>query len=167
MPPRLIQFQSIDVSCSEAMDYEIVQVTFDSVKDDPDADYRERASPYLLLSVNFEFEDDDEVPEDVNEAQECANGVQLEFHDGQTDDGGYSVTEIKLWRDRVRVVAEGGPEFDIGFELSKTAFTRLRRFLKILFRSDCFQERETVERDRKIQGQEVRILANAPTPLAR
>ena len=126
MPPRLIQFQAIDVSCGEAMDYEIVQVTFDSVKDDPEADYRERASPYLMLSVNFEFDD----------------VVQLEFHDGQADDGGYRVTEIKLWRDRVRVVAEGGPEFDIGFQLSQTAFTRLRRFLKILFGSDHLQERE-------------------------
>jgi len=127
MPPRLIQFKAVEVSCNEAMDYEIVQVTFDSVKDDPDADYRERASPYLLLSANFEFDD----------------AVQLEFHDGQADDGGYSVTEIQLWRDRVRVVSNGGHEFDIGFELSKPAFTRLRRFLKILFRSDCFQERET------------------------
>jgi hypothetical protein len=127
MPPRLIQFQAIQVSCGEAMDYEIVQVTFDSVEDDPDADYRERASPYLMLSVNFEFDD----------------AVQLEFHDGQADDGGYRVTEIKLWRDRVRVVAEGGPEFDIGFQLSKTAFTELRRFLKILFGSDCFQGKET------------------------
>jgi hypothetical protein len=127
MPPRHIQFQAIDVSCGEAIDYEIVQVIFDSVKDDPEADYRERASPYLLLSANFEFDDE----------------VQLEFHDGQADDGGYSVTEIKLWHDRVRVVAEGGPEFDIGFQLSKTAFTRLRRFLKILFRSDCFQGQET------------------------
>lgn len=143
MPPRLIQFQAIQVSCGEAMDYEIVQVTFDSVEDDPEADYRERASPYLMLSVNFEYEDDEEVPEDGSEAQESANGVQLEFHDGQADDGGYRVTEIKLWRDRVRVVAEGGPEFDIGFQLSKTAFTELRRFLKILFGSDCFQGKET------------------------
>ena len=110
------------------MDYEIVQVTFDSTKDDPDADYQERVSPYLMLSVNFEFEEEDQ------------DGVQFEFHDGQVYGGGHNVNKIELWRDRVRVVASNGPEFDIGFELSKKAFTRLRKFLKIQFRKDCFRE---------------------------
>lgn len=127
MPPRLIQFKAVEVDCGEAMDCEIVQVCFDSVKDDPDADYRERASAYLMLSINFEFEEEDN------------DGVQLEFHDGHDYDGGYCAAEIDLWRDRVRVVAEGGPEFDVGFKLSDKAFTKLRKFLKILFRKDCFR----------------------------
>ncbi len=128
MPPRLIRFKAVSVNCGEAIDYQIVEVTFDSTKDDPYADYQERDAPYLTLSVNFEYEEEDQ------------DGVQLDFHDGQEDDGGYGVNEIELWRDRVRVVASNGPEFDIGFELSKKAFTRLRKFLKIQFRKDCFRE---------------------------
>lgn len=127
MPPRVIQFTATTVDCSEAGGFETVQVTFDTEEDDPEADgSQERTSPYLLLSVNFEFEDD--------------GGVRLEFHDGNDYDGGHSVTQAELWRDRVRVVAQEGPAFEIGFELSEKAFKELRKFLKILFRADCLRE---------------------------
>lgn len=127
MPPRVIQFIATTVDCSEAGDFEIVQVTFDTEEDGPEAHgSQERTSPYLLLSVNFEFEDDDD--------------VRLEFHDGNDYDGGYGVTRAELWRDRVRVVAQGGPTFEIGFELSEKAFKELRKFLKMVFRTDCFRE---------------------------
>ena len=121
MPPRRIQFTAATVECSEAIDWEIVQVIFDTM----DSSFKEenRTSPYLMISANFEFSD----------------GIQIEYHDGE-DYAGDSLGRIDLWRNRVVAISGCGHEFDIAFELTDDAFAQLREYLKVLLRSDCFRD---------------------------
>ena len=121
MSTRKIQFTAATVECSEAIDWEIVQVNFDTMNSDFDEE--NRTSPYLMLSANFEF----------------SSRVQLEYHDGEGY-AGDGLDRIQLWRSRVLAFSGRGHEFDITFELSDDAFSELRQYLKVLLRSDCFQE---------------------------
>jgi hypothetical protein len=121
MPRSIIQFTAATVQCSEAIDWENVQVNFDTM--DSTFDEENRTTPYLLISANFEF----------------SERVQIEYHDGK-DYGGDSLNRIDLWRDRVFAISGRGCEFDISFELSDEAFAELREYLKVLQRSDCFRE---------------------------
>ena len=51
-----IDFHARQVSCSQAIDWEIVQVLFDSVLDgELNHTESDRASPYILIGENFEF----------------------------------------------------------------------------------------------------------------
>ena len=121
MPQSKIQFTAATVQCSEAIDWEIVQVNFDTMN--AGFDEENRTSPYLMISANFEF----------------SNKVQVEFHDGKDYDGD-NLNRIDLWRSRILVISDGGNEFDIAFKLSDDAFTEVREYLKVLLRSDCFRE---------------------------
>ena len=121
MSRKHVQFRAITVDCSEAMDWEIVRVTFDT--EAPDFDEENRTSPYLSISANFEFGDD----------------VQLEFHD-ESDYNGDSLRKFDLWRSKAIAVSRRGYEFDITFDISENSFRELREFLKVLLRSDCFRE---------------------------
>ena len=121
MPSRRIEFTAATVECSEAIDWEIVQVNFDTM--DSGFDEENRTSPYLMISANFEF----------------SSRVQIEYHDGE-DYAGDSLDRIQLWRRRVLAFSDRGHEFDIAFELSDDAFLELRQYLKVLLRTDCFQE---------------------------
>jgi len=121
MSKRVIKFTASRVECSEAIDWEIVQVTLDT--EPSSLDETDRTSPYLMIGANFEFSDD----------------VQLEFHDGE-DYGGDSPGRIDLWRNRGLVISRRGYEFHIDFELSDDAFAELREYLRILLRSDCYRE---------------------------
>jgi hypothetical protein len=96
MPRSKIQFTAATVQCSEAIDWEIVQVNFDTM--DSTFDEENRTTPYLLISANFEF----------------SKRVQIEYHDGK-DYAGDSLNRIDLWRDRVFAISGRGCEFDIGF----------------------------------------------------
>jgi len=121
MSVKTVQLTATTIECSEAIDWEIVQVCFDTRPSS--ADEEDRTTPYVLISANFEFSDE----------------VQLEFHDGE-DYGGDSPGRIDLWRNRARVISIRGYEFHIDFELSDDAFAELREYLRILLRSDCCRE---------------------------
>lgn len=121
MSPKKIQFTAATVECSEAIDWEIVQVIFDSVASSFNED--NRTAPYLMISANFEF----------------SQRLQMEYHDGG-DYAGERLDRIQLWRSRVLARSGHGHQFDIAFELSGDAFSELRHYLKVLLRSDCFQE---------------------------
>ena len=123
MPRSKVQFTAATVYCSEALDWEIVQVTFDTMDSDSTFDEEDRTTPYLSISANFEFSD----------------RVQIEYHDGK-DYAGDSLNRIELWRNRVFAISGRRCEFDIAFELSDEAFDELREFLKVLQNSDCFRE---------------------------
>ena len=121
MPRSKIQFTAATVQCSEAIDWEIVQVNFDTMA--RSFDEENRTTPYLLVSANFEF----------------SERVQIEYHDGK-DYAGDSLYRIDLWRNRIFAISGRGFEFDIAFELSEEAFVELREYLKVLQRADCFRE---------------------------
>lgn len=116
-----IQFTAATVQCSEAIDWEIVQVNFDTMG--PSFDEENRTTPYLLISANFEF----------------SEHVQIEYHDGK-DYAGDSLNRIDLWRDRIFAISGRGCEFDIAFDLSDEEFAEVREYLKVLRRADCFRE---------------------------
>lgn len=121
--PRSLRFTATSVTCDEAGDFEIVQVCFDTL--DAEADEEKRTSPYLMLSANFEFDDD----------------ILIEFHDGCDYDGGGRPAEVALRRERVVVIAEDGDRFEVDLQLSQRGFNRLRRFLKVLMGRDCLDVR--------------------------
>ena len=121
MSVKAIQFTATTIECSEAIDWEIVQVCFDTRPSN--ADEEDRTTPYVLISVNFEFD----------------GQVQLEFHDGSDYDGDI-LSRIVLWRDRAHVISRSQIEFDICFDLPDDTFAELREYLKVLLQSDCFRE---------------------------
>jgi hypothetical protein len=121
MSARKFQFTAATVECSDAIEWEIVQVSFDTMNSDFNEE--NRTSPYLMLCANFEF----------------SRRVQLEYHDGE-DYAGDSLDRIQLWRSRVLAFSGRGHEFDITFALSDDAFSELRQYLKVLLHSDCFQD---------------------------
>lgn len=121
MPRSVIQFYAASVECSQANDWEIVQVVFDAIG--PTHDDEGRKTPCLLLSANFEF----------------SNRIQVEFHDG-SDFVGDSLGKVELWRDRVLAILKGGKEFHITFALPDAAFAELREYLRVLLRTDCFRD---------------------------
>ena len=121
MHRRKIQFTATTVECSEAIDWEIVQVSFDTM--DPDFDEENRTTPCLLLSANFEL----------------GRSIQIEYHDGN-DYAGDTLKRIDLWRNRIIAISGRGCEFYIDLELSDQAFAELRENLKVLQNSDCFRE---------------------------
>ena len=121
MSVKTVQFTATTIECSEAIDWEIVQVCFDTRPSS--ADEEDRTTPYVLISVNFEFD----------------GQVQLEFHDGHDYDGDI-LSRIDLWRNRAVVLSRSQTKFDICFDLSNDAFAELREYLKVLLHSDCFRE---------------------------
>lgn len=118
---REVQFRAIKVECSEAIDWEIMWVLFDSMEDCPDEG--DRTGPYLSASVNFEF----------------GREVSIEFHDG-TDYSGGRIMGVDLWRSRVVAVIKGGPAFEIDFELTEQAFGELRNYLTIMIPKRAFRD---------------------------
>jgi hypothetical protein len=116
-----IQFTAVKVECSEAIDWEIMWVQFDSMeqcRDDGD-----RTGPYLSFSVNFEF----------------GREVSIEFHDGTDYDGARAV-DVDLWRTRIVTVIKGGPTFEIGFDLTEQAFGELRYYLSVMLPKRAFRD---------------------------
>ena len=118
---REIQFRAINVKCSEAIDWEIMQVQFDSTE--VCVDEESGSNPYLLLSVNFEFGRD----------------VSIEFYDG-SDYGGGRIAAVELWRTKCSIVIRGTASFDIGLELSDEAFAELRYYLTVMIPAWFFQD---------------------------
>ena len=121
-----VNFKAVKIDCSEAIDWEIMQVLFDSMEEWLDED--ERTGPYLLVSVNFEF----------------GREVSVEFHDGVDYRGG-RILRVELWRRRVLTVMMDGPTLDISFELTDQMFNDLRYYLAIMipkrsFRDHCLAE---------------------------
>lgn len=67
-----INFKACEVEYNEAIDGEIIQITFD---EDPEQDPFNRTKCYVMISQNYEF------PGTPN----------VEWHDGESDDGGSEV----------------------------------------------------------------------------
>lgn len=120
-PQRRIQFTATVVDCSEAIDWEIVQVIFETAEQS--LDESDRTSPYLLINVNFEF----------------SRRVGMEFYDGKEYKAD-RLLRVDLWREHLLATSKGGYEFDINFNISEEAFAELREYLRILLLSDCYRE---------------------------
>jgi hypothetical protein len=105
-----LSFEAKFVDCAEAIDGEILQVTFDTLP--PDSDEVERRSPYVLISRNFEF----------------PGPATVEWHDGR-DYGGGAEIEASLRRGRFSGTGDSDLEFDVTFRLSEGRYAKLSSYL--------------------------------------
>ena len=124
MDENYIDFTAVTVECEEDLDWEFVQVTFDTQPQTHDEE--RRITPYLLLSVSFEF---DEI-------------VQLEFHDGKNYHGD-KLHKLDLWRDRIHVFSRKGFELHIRFDLLEASFLELRKYLEVLSQDVVFHPNQS------------------------
>ncbi len=119
-----LAFEAKYVSCADAIDGEILQVTFDTVPESHGEDGR--STPYVLISQNFEF----------------PGPATIEWHDGQDYDGGADIVSVTLRRDRVLVKLDRELEFDVTFRLREKKFAELTSFLARMLDDDriCFAD---------------------------
>jgi hypothetical protein len=102
------------VDCSEALGGDIMQVVFDS--ETSDFDEENRSTPYLLVSVCFEF----------------GRCIAIEYHDGK-DYYGDNIRRFELWRTGALAVLSRGIEFEIEFNVTDDAFVELQDYLRTIF----------------------------------
>ena len=107
-----LSFEAKYVDCVDAMDGEILQVTFDTLP--PSHDELERRSPCVLISRNFEF----------------PGTATVEWHDGVDCDGGRAITEMVLGRARVTARIGRKLELDVAFRISDKKFAKLKSYLE-------------------------------------
>ena len=107
-----LAFESRFVSCNDAIDGEILQVTFDTRPSSSRED--ERRTPYLLISRNFDFPD----------------SATVEWHDGRDYDGGAEIVTMTLRRDRMSMKLDLDLEIEVRFRVSAAKFATLTSFLR-------------------------------------
>ncbi|MFZ4776664.1 MAG: hypothetical protein ACOYM3_14935 [Terrimicrobiaceae bacterium] len=102
------------VDCTNAMDWEIQQVVFDTVRDDPDAEEYTRKSPYVCISRNFEF----------------PGAANIQWHDGNDNENGDSIRSTALELDRIFIILGKEGTIEITFHLNDRQFEELERYLR-------------------------------------
>jgi hypothetical protein len=107
-----LAFDAKFVDCADAIEGEILQVTFDTVP--ANQDENKRITPYVLISRNFEFPD----------------SPTIEWHDGHHDDGGAEIIAMTLRRDRASIVLDRDLQIDLTFRLPDEQFAKLTSLLK-------------------------------------
>jgi len=118
-----LAFDAKTVDCADALDGEILQVSFDSAAADQDEE--ERSTPYILISRNFEF----------------PGSATIEWHDGQKYDGGAEIVSATLRRARISIQVDRGLNFDVAFRVPDKKFTKLTSFLKRMIDNGvCFAD---------------------------
>ncbi len=117
-----LTFEAKLVSCADAIDGEILQVTLDTIPESQDEN--ERSTPYVLISRNFEFPD----------------SATVEWHDGSDYDGGAEIVVVTLSRTRISIKLDSGSDIDVAFRLPDKKFAQLTSFLREMIDDDriCF-----------------------------
>ncbi len=105
-----INFIASEVEYTEAIDGEIVQVSFD---EDPDQDPFNRSKCYLLISQNYEFH----------------GKPSVEWHDGKTDGGGAEVVSYKFTKTFLELMTDNHLKFKIEHSCSEGKFILIQKFL--------------------------------------
>lgn len=113
-------FKARFVSCADAIDGEILQVSFDTMPERHDED--ERRTPYVLISRNFEF------PESAT----------IEWHDGIDYDGGAEVICLTLARDRVLIKLDRELDINVSFSIGDRQFAKMSSYLKRMLEDSVF-----------------------------
>ncbi len=109
-----LSFNAPHVDCTNAIDWEIQQVLFDTTCDDADDAEDRRKSPYVLISRNFEFPD----------------AATIEWHDGNDYDGGGSIRSASLEANRIKIILNRSRTINITFKLDLNHFEELKKYLK-------------------------------------
>src|SRR5438046_1480422 len=98
-----LAFDATTVDCADALDGQIIQVDFDTAPHDRDES--ERATPYVLISRNFEFPD----------------AATIEWHDGHDYGGGAEIICVTL-KTRISIRVDRDLDFDVSFRLPDKKF---------------------------------------------
>lgn len=111
-----IKFTAHDVSYSDAIGGEIVQVFFEEDgKDDP----INPSKYYFHISVNYEF------PPII---------PSLGWFNGNDDDGGANILNYKLDRNSLQLWLDNGMSFDIDFEIEESLYSNIDKFITNLLK---------------------------------
>lgn len=105
-----INFIATEVGYAEAMDGEIIQLSFD---EDPDQDPFNRNKCCLSISQNYEF----------------SGKPTVEWHDGIDYDGGAEVLEYRLTKEVFELTITNSLKFKIQHNCKGKTFTQIQSFL--------------------------------------
>ncbi len=106
-----INCKSSEVEYNEAIDGEIVQISFD---EDPGQDLFDRTKCYVMISRNYEF------PETPT----------VEWHDGESDDGESEVLRCRLNIDLFELTTTDEVTFRVQHDYRGKTFTQIQEFLQ-------------------------------------
>ena len=115
-----LSFEAQYVTCSNAMDWEIQQVVFDTVCDNEDGAEDRRNSPYVLISRNFEF----------------PGAARVEWHDGNDGEGGASIISAHLESTRILIDIGKARTIAITFSLNERRFRELKKYVRNILSDD-------------------------------
>jgi hypothetical protein len=115
-----LAFKARFVRCADAIDGEILQVTFDTKAESEDED--DRTTPYVLVSQNFEF----------------PGPATIEWHDGGDYDGGAEIKSMVLTRDRVLINLDCGLDINVTFSIADRRFAKLSSYLRRMLDDGVF-----------------------------
>jgi hypothetical protein len=115
-----LAFRAKHVTCADAIDGEILQVCFDTVR--PSGAETERNTPYVLISRNFEFPD----------------SPTIEWHDGTDYDGGAQIASLSLCRDRASIKLDRALHINVSFCVGHKRFAKLNTFLRRILDEHVF-----------------------------
>ena len=108
-----INFEAKYVECTEAMDGELLQVTFDTVELENEDD---RKTPYVLIGQCFEI----------------PGPPSIEWHDGADFAGGV-LQAITIGQNSVNILAKPDVQFEITYSISDKLYTQLAENLRAIF----------------------------------
>jgi hypothetical protein len=103
-------FHASYVECTNALDWEIQQVRFDTVNDSK----HRRESPYLLVSQNFEF----------------PGPAAIEWYDGKNYDGGGKILSAILEHKMISFFLDQSREIKITLSIDGRRLQELEKYLK-------------------------------------
>jgi len=108
---KTIQFTALEVEYNEAIDGEIVQISFD---EDPDQDPFNRKKCYVSISQNYEF----------------PGKPTIEWHDGESDDGGAEIKDYELTDSIFNLQTNAGVTFNIQYHGNSKVLKMIKSFFK-------------------------------------
>ena len=108
---KSIQFIASEVEYNGANDGEIEQVTFD---EDPDQDPFDRVKCYISISQNHEF----------------PGKPTVEWHDGESEDGGAEITSYELTDNILIVQTNSNVTFKVQHQGDSKELKKIKSFLQ-------------------------------------
>ena len=111
-----IRFKASEVTYNEAIDGEIVQVSFD---EDPDSDPLDRTKCYIMISQNYEF----------------PGPPTVEWHDGEHYDGGSEILSCRFTDNFFELTTTNGVKFRVEHRCKVEIFNKIRAFFQHEFGS--------------------------------
>lgn len=106
----VIQFKAQQVEYNEAIDGEIVQISFD---EDPNQDPFNRKKCYVMISQNYEL----------------PGRATVEWHDGSKEDGGATIQSYSITDSDFELTTNNGVIFKVQHEGNTNTVNRIKDFL--------------------------------------